>query len=59
MFLESVRNPKKFVEGLQLAKEKNIPVVILKVGRTEASSKLALSHTGALVGDAEVFEGNT
>ena len=56
MFLESVRNPKKFVEGLQLAKEKNIPVVILKVGRTEASSKLALSHTGALVGDAEVFE---
>jgi len=56
MFLESVRNPKKFIEGLQLAKEKNIPVVILKVGRTEASSKLALSHTGALVGDAEVFE---
>ena len=56
MFLESVRDPKKFVEGLQLAKEKNIPVVILKVGRTEASSKLALSHTGALVGDAEAFE---
>ena len=56
MFLESVRDPKKFVKGLQLAKEKNIPIVILKVGRTEASSKLALSHTGALVGDAEVFK---
>ena len=55
MFLETVRNPGKFVEGLKLAKEKNVPVVILKVGRTEASSKLALSHTGALVGDAEVF----
>ena len=56
MFLESVRDPIKFVEGLKLAKEKNIPIVILKVGRTEASSKLALSHTGALVGDFEVFK---
>ena len=56
MFLESVRDPIKFLEGLKLAKEKNIPIVILKVGRTEASSKLALSHTGALVGDFEVFK---
>ena len=56
MFLESVRDPVKFLEGLKLAKEKNIPIVILKVGRTEASSKLALSHTGALVGDFEVFK---
>ena len=56
MFLESVRDPVLFIEGLKLAKEKNIPIVILKVGRTEASSKLALSHTGALVGDFEVFE---
>ena len=56
MFLESVRDPVLFIEGLKLAKEKDIPIVILKVGRTEASSKLALSHTGALVGDFEVFK---
>ena len=56
MFLESVRDPVLFIKGLKLAKEKNIPIVILKVGRTEASSKLALSHTGALVGDFEVFK---
>ena len=56
MFLESVRDPVLFIEGLKLAKEQDIPIVILKVGRTEASSKLALSHTGALVGDFEVFK---
>ena len=56
MFLESVRDPVLFIKGLKLAKEKDIPIVILKVGRTEASSKLALSHTGALVGDFEVFK---
>ena len=56
MFLEAIRDPDKFVEGLKLANTKNIPIVILKVGRTEVSSKLALSHTGALVGDFEVFK---
>ena len=57
MFLESVRDPVLFIEGLKLAKEKDIPIVILKVGRTEASSKLALSHTGALVGGRSLSTG--
>ena len=55
LFLEGIRNPSEFISSLILAKSKNIPVVILKVGKTEASSKLALSHTGALVGNYEVF----
>ena len=56
LFLEGIRNPSEFISSLILAKSKNIPVVILKVGKTEASSKLALSHTGALVGNYEVFK---
>src|SRR5690606_17981974 len=30
---------------------RDVPVVVLKVGRTAASAEMALSHTGALVGN--------
>lgn len=56
LFLEAIRNPEGFISALKLASFKKIPVVILKVGKTEESSKLALSHTGALVGNYEVFK---
>ena len=56
LFLEAIRNPEGFISSLKLASLKKIPIVILKVGKTEASSKLALSHTGALVGNYEVFK---
>ncbi|MEM8836649.1 MAG: acetate--CoA ligase family protein [Pseudomonadota bacterium] len=56
MFLETVRDPARFVACLEDAAEKDIPIVILKVGRTEASARMAVSHTGALVGNHDVFE---
>ena len=56
LFIESIRDPERFIEGLKLASTKNIPVIILKVGRTEASSRMALSHTGAIVGNYDVFK---
>lgn len=34
---------------------RDIPVVILKIGRSALSARMAISHTGALVGDDEVF----
>ena len=40
---------------LKKAKDKNIPVVILKVGRTEKSAAMAMSHTGAIAGNDGVF----
>jgi acetate---CoA ligase (ADP-forming) len=51
LFLEAIRDPAGFVAGLELANARDIPVVVLKVGRTAASAALALSHSGALVGD--------
>jgi acyl-CoA synthetase (NDP forming) len=51
MFLETVRDPVGFASALELATSRDIPVVILKVGRTAASAEMALSHTGALVGN--------
>jgi acetate---CoA ligase (ADP-forming) len=54
LFLEAIRDPAGFLAGLALAHERDIPVVALKVGRTPESAALALSHSGALVGDDAV-----
>ncbi|MEM8949520.1 MAG: acetate--CoA ligase family protein [Pseudomonadota bacterium] len=55
MFLETVRDPDSFIAAMEGAAERDIPVVILKVGRSEAAARMAVSHTGALVGDDAVF----
>ncbi|MBC8441883.1 MAG: acetate--CoA ligase family protein [Deltaproteobacteria bacterium] len=55
-FLESVRDPKGFTQGLEKARKKEIPIVVLKVGRTEASAKLAVSHSGAIAGNDSAFQ---
>jgi acyl-CoA synthetase (NDP forming) len=54
LFLETIRDPAGFVAGLELAKARDIPVVVLKVGRSPESAALAISHSGALVGDDAV-----
>ncbi len=55
LFLESVRDAPGFVSALEKAHRQNIPVVILKLGRTEKSAAHALSHSGAIVGDYDAF----
>ena len=56
LFLETVRSPRAFVEVLDKAQQRNIPVVVLKIGKTPMAMKMALSHTGAIAGDAAAFE---
>ena len=55
LFLEAVREPARFVEGLAACAAAGKPVVCLKVGRSEAAARAALSHTGALVGSGHAF----
>jgi len=55
LFLETVRRPAAFVEALAACAAAGKPVVCLKVGRSEAAARAALSHTGALVGSVEAF----
>jgi acyl-CoA synthetase (NDP forming) len=50
LFIESARDPRGFARALERAAERAIPVVALKVGRTEAAAAGALTHTGALAG---------
>ena len=51
LFLEAVRDPAGFQAGLRKARERDIPVIALKVGRTAESAALAVSHSGAIAGD--------
>jgi acyl-CoA synthetase (NDP forming) len=56
LFLETVRDPEHFGVALEAAAERDVPVVALKVGRTETSSPLVRAHSGALAGDAAAYE---
>jgi len=56
LFIETARDPEKFRSALVQAAERNVPVVALKTGRTEAAAKAALTHTGALAGNDAAFE---
>lgn len=55
-FLAGVEDGQKFIAGLERAAQKGKPVVLLKVGSTEASQRAAVSHTGAMVGSARAYE---
>ncbi len=56
LFLETVRDPQRFEQALALAESHHIPVVVLKVGRSEAAARMALTHTGAIAGNDGAYE---
>ena len=55
MFLETIRDPLGFSLAVARAHQKNMAVVVLKVGRSDAAAKFAMSHSGALVGDHAAY----
>lgn len=54
LYLESVADGEKFKKVLSKV-TKIKPVVVLKSGTTTEGSKAALSHTGGMVGDDDIF----
>jgi acyl-CoA synthetase (NDP forming) len=50
LFIETARNPDGFRAALEKANTKRIPVIALKVGRTEKAAQLTVSHSGAIAG---------
>ena len=54
LFLESVRHADELRRVAEKARAYNKTIVALKIGRSEASSRAALAHTGALVGNDAV-----
>ena len=56
LFLETVRDPATFRLALQQAADCDVPIVALKVGRSEQGAKLAQTHSGALTGDDAMYD---
>jgi acyl-CoA synthetase (NDP forming) len=56
LFVETLRDPPAFVAALAKARERGIPIVAIKVGRTALAAKLAVSHSGALTGNDSAFD---
>jgi acyl-CoA synthetase (NDP forming) len=56
LFIETARNPKGFRAALEKAARRQIPIVAIKVGRTEESKQLTVSHSGALAGDDAAYD---
>jgi len=55
LFVETVREPQRFVAALDRAAAAGKPVVVLKVGQTERTRRAITTHTGGLAGEARVL----
>ena len=55
LYVESVTNHRKFMSAAR-AVSRIKPIVLLKVGRSQAGAKAAMSHTGSLAGADDVYD---
>jgi len=56
IYAESFNNIELFYKVLEKAKNKNIPVAIVKVGRSKIASETIMSHTGSLSGKEDIYD---
>jgi acetate---CoA ligase (ADP-forming) len=56
VYLEGLRDAAKFRTAVRRAVAAQRPVVVFKVGRSEAGARSAMSHTGALAGTDRMYE---
>ena len=56
LILEKIRRPAEFFAAVDRATAAGKPIVALKLARTEQAQQMAASHTGALTGDAWVYD---
>ncbi|MPZ76109.1 MAG: hypothetical protein GEU77_06255 [Deltaproteobacteria bacterium] len=56
LMAEGIRRPNEFMAVAAQALNKNKPILVVKLGRSEMGKRQAISHTGALAGADEVFD---
>lgn len=55
LYLEGLRDTARFTRAVGRARAAGKPVVVFKVGRSEAGASAAASHTGALAGSDDLY----
>ena len=55
LFLETIRNADTFRRAATKALEAGKPIIVAKIGRSDAGRRAAASHTAALAGEHEVY----
>ncbi len=55
IFIETIRRPDAFIAALEKCAAAGKPVVALKVGKSGVAKRIALAHTGAVVGSNQAF----
>ena len=56
MYLETIANPDLLAQTAQYARERDLPIVAVKAGRSASGQKAASSHTGALANEDRVVD---
>jgi acetate---CoA ligase (ADP-forming) len=56
LYLESVANPELLARAAAFARERDLPIVAVKAGRSASGQKAASSHTGALANEDRVVD---
>ena len=56
IYLESLRDIPQFAKAAVKALDRNIPLVVLKVGRSDLAARTTLTHTGSLAGSDTLYQ---
>ncbi len=56
LYIETLRDIPRFADAVGRALARGVPVVALKVGRSELAAKTALTHTGSLAGEDRCYQ---
>lgn len=56
LFIEAIRDPAGFRDAMRVAHERDVPVVVLKVGREAFTREMVTAHSGALAGEDGAYE---
>lgn len=54
--IEGVVNPQRLLAAFESARRQRKPVIVIKLGRSDAGAKAAASHTASLAGSDDIFD---